>query len=607
VAVIVATVLVAVTTIVLVTVGTISHLAERRRELSRLHRDLSAEADQLMDSLALPVWNIDRAQIDKILDSVAGMRNVAAVVAQAAGRTHARVRDEQWRFVAANGPPRRADLLSEQRPILFAGEPIGTVRVYASRRFVDERLRASLLSSIGTIVLVDLLLSLSVYAILWRSVLRPLGAVEQYAQTVSADGAENVSMPLDGDAANELVSLRTSIQSMVQLLAQRYSALQQESAARMEMEDARRRAEAEELRLSNELAQSAMEWRQTFDTVVTPIVITDPDGTIGRVNRAALELSGRAEEEILGVRVPEVGAGEPWTTAAQLVSSIEPWDSVATAETRDARGRTWELSIAHFATAREGADRFIVVFWEITGIVDLQESLRRSANLSAMGALVAGVAHEVRNPLFGISATLDAYDAELREPAFEGFAPTLRREVRRLTDLMQELLEYGKPSVLALAHGTVDAVIGAAIVARLSSARAAGIALENLVTGSEATLLIDRSRLQQVFENLIDNAVQHSHPGGRVRIRSNPVEQGGRRWVELLVEDDGSGFPARDLDRVFEPFFTARRGGTGLGLSIVQRIVEEHSGKVTAGNRPEGGAVVAILLPLADATAKVVA
>jgi signal transduction histidine kinase len=568
VAMIVATVLVAVTTIVLTTSATMSHLSERGREMERLRRNLAAEAEQLADSLALPVWNIDRAQIDKILDGVAAFPDVAAVTVNAAGRTHVRVRDKGWHFVAQNGLTPPAGLLAEERAIAFGGERIGTVRVLASRRFIEQTLRSSLWSMINMIVLVDLLVVLSVYTILWRSVLRPLGAVEQYAHAVSEEGAENIEMALDPGAANEFVSLRSSIHSMVGLLA-----------------------------------HSAVEWRQTFDTVLTPILITDRGCSVRRANRAAVELSGVREEALLGRRMDDIGRGEPWTTASRLVTSTGPLDSLAAAVIDDGRGRTWEVSIARFLAARDGADCFIIVFWEITRIVDLQESLRRSETLSAMGTLVAGVAHEVRNPLFGISATLDAYQAELSAPGFEPFEATLRREVRRLTDLMKELLEYGRPAVLTLAQGSVGKVIDAAIEARQSTARAAGVELENLVPQSESTLLIDRSRLQQVFENLIDNAVQHSRGGGRVRIRSTPVEHGGRQWMELLVEDEGSGFPEHNLERVFEPFFTARRGGTGLGLSIVQRIVEEHSGKINVANRPGGGAVVTILLPLADAAA----
>jgi PAS domain S-box-containing protein len=565
VAVIVATALVAVTTIVLATFATFSHLSERRREMDRLRRAVSVEADQLADSLALPIWNIDRPQIDKIVSGVGSMPNVYAIAVVAAGQTHARIRGPDWQFKTWDGRSHPQGLLTGERPIRFSGELIGTLRIYVTGKFVDEALRRSLWSRVVAIVLVDLLLSLSVYAILWPSVLRPLGRIEQYAQAVSATGADAGMPPGTGGAA-ELTSLGSSIHSMVHLLA-----------------------------------ESATEWRQTFDAVVTPILITDRNGSICRFNRAALELTTVSEVDLVAKRVEHLGSGEPWSTAAQLVSSMPPHDSVASAETRDGQGRTWEIAITHFATPGNGEDRFILVLWEITGIVELQESLRRSETLSAMGTLVAGVAHEVRNPLFGMSATLDAYREELSRPGFELFHATLRREVRRLTNLMQELLEYGKPSVLSLERESVPEMIDEAIESRAAAAHTAGVEVENLVAKDGVTLLIDRSRLQQVFENLIDNAVQHSPSGSRVRIRSRPVEQAGRRWIELLVEDEGRGFPPQDLDHVFDPFFTAREGGTGLGLSIVQRIVEEHSGKVSAANRPDGGAVVTILLPVADA------
>jgi signal transduction histidine kinase len=114
-------------------------------------------------------------------------------------------------------------------------------------------------------------------------------------------------------------------------------------------------------------------------------------------------------------------------------------------------------------------------------------------------------------------------------------------------------------------------------------------------------LLMDPSRMQQVFENLIDNAIQHSDPGMTVHIDGSVVDHAGRNWVECRVEDEGPGFAPQDFERVFEPFFSQREGGTGLGLSIVQRIVEEHSGRVVAVNRPEGGASIRVLFPLGGA------
>jgi signal transduction histidine kinase len=111
---------------------------------------------------------------------------------------------------------------------------------------------------------------------------------------------------------------------------------------------------------------------------------------------------------------------------------------------------------------------------------------------------------------------------------------------------------------------------------------------------------MDRDRLRQVFENLIDNAIQHSTAGHAVTVSAHEARQGNQVWVECAIEDEGRGFTTDDLPQVFEPFFTRRQGGTGLGLSIVQRIVEQHAGRVTAANRPQGGARLTVRLPRAE-------
>jgi signal transduction histidine kinase len=105
---------------------------------------------------------------------------------------------------------------------------------------------------------------------------------------------------------------------------------------------------------------------------------------------------------------------------------------------------------------------------------------------------------------------------------------------------------------------------------------------------------MDRRRLLQVFQNLIENAIQHSPQGGVITVTAKVVPEGAHPWIECAIMDSGPGFRKEDLPRIFEPFYTKRRGGTGLGLSIVQRIVEEHHGRIVADNRPEGGAIVTV-------------
>jgi signal transduction histidine kinase len=106
---------------------------------------------------------------------------------------------------------------------------------------------------------------------------------------------------------------------------------------------------------------------------------------------------------------------------------------------------------------------------------------------------------------------------------------------------------------------------------------------------------MDRTRLMRVFENLLENAIQHSPRGGQVSVEVRRAD-GSVDAIECVVEDSGPGIAAEDLPHVFEPFFTRRKGGTGLGLSIVQRIVEQHGGEVLVANRPHGGTAVTVRL-----------
>jgi signal transduction histidine kinase len=110
--------------------------------------------------------------------------------------------------------------------------------------------------------------------------------------------------------------------------------------------------------------------------------------------------------------------------------------------------------------------------------------------------------------------------------------------------------------------------------------------------------MMDDKRLPQVYSNLIKNAIQHSSSGATVDIEAEEINLDNRLWVECRVKDSGTGFQIEDLPRVFDPFFSQRRGGTGLGLSIAQRIVQEHGGKITASNRSEGGAEIIVRIPV---------
>ena len=129
-------------------------------------------------------------------------------------------------------------------------------------------------------------------------------------------------------------------------------------------------------------------------------------------------------------------------------------------------------------------------------------------------------------------------------------------------------------------------------------AETARVELVNRIYNELPDLMIDRRRLSKVFVNLIENAIQHSSAGGIVSVEANEIIDGNQRWIDCAVRDSGPGIQAEDVPKIFEPFFSKRRGGTGLGLAIAHRIMAEHGGKLIADNNPERGACMTARFPV---------
>lgn len=347
-------------------------------------------------------------------------------------------------------------------------------------------------------------------------------------------------------------------------------------------------------------AAAAEEWRSTFDAVDVLVVLLDGAGRVIRLNRAAAEACRLTFGEALGRPLEALATGEPWRTAVRALSRLGGGGTRVAEVVRDpASARTWGLSIIRFRLPASEDARTALVARDLTEVTRLEESLRRRENMAAMGALVAGVAHEVRNPLFGISSTVDALEARGGPAgAMPRHLETLRSQVERLGKLMNDLLEYGRPRALERWPENLAAVVADASRACDYLLQDAGAGIEIQVQGELPLVPADRKSVVQVFQNLLENALRHSPPGASVEVElgaSGP----GDAFVRALVRDRGPGFALADLPRVFEPFFTRRQGGTGLGLSIVRRIVEQHGGEVEARNHPGGGAEVIVWFPTA--------
>jgi signal transduction histidine kinase len=228
-----------------------------------------------------------------------------------------------------------------------------------------------------------------------------------------------------------------------------------------------------------------------------------------------------------------------------------------------------------------------------------ERDLLRAEQLAAVGHLAAGVAHEVRNPLTGIKFLVEgALRRPNPTPLTEEDLQLIRQEVVRIERTVQGLLDFARtPAPDRRPHDLRQLVAEAAAVAR-GRAEAKPVALKVVPPPEPLPASVDRDQFLSLTTNLLFNAIDATPPGGEVVVRTTHAPG----ILKVEVTDTGPGISPAVAGRLFTPFVTTKPNGTGLGLTIAQRVAREHGGKLTAANRPEGGACFTLTLPRGDET-----
>ena len=338
-----------------------------------------------------------------------------------------------------------------------------------------------------------------------------------------------------------------------------------------------------------------------LETLGALVVVMDRDGRIVHWNRACQETTGYTLAEVRGSHV---------------------WDRLLVPEETDGVKRVFkELQAGFFPNkhnnfwiAKDGARRTIA--WSNTALLDahglvqyvigtgidmtregeLAEELKRSEHLASIATVVAGIAHEIRNPLNTAQLQMTILNRQLSRPGLPDTAgarktsDAVRTEMERIAALARDFLEFAKPRKIH--RSTVDLCMLARDVIRLCmpEAEAGGVSLG--VDGPEKLMAhVDQGGIKQVLLNLVRNAYEVAPSGGQVRVRLSADNE----TVMIRVEDDGPGIQA-PVNRLFEPFFTTKENGTGLGLSVTYGLVTDHGGDISVESNP-GRTVFAVSLP----------
>jgi len=264
---------------------------------------------------------------------------------------------------------------------------------------------------------------------------------------------------------------------------------------------------------------------------------------------------------------------------------------------KDARGRN------------VGATLF---FKDLTRVEQLEERERLRDRLAALGEMAAAIAHEVKNPLAGIEVMAGLLKRQLTEsPDAQTVLADIIKEAKMANVIVQEVLAFVRPLRLQVEDIAVADVIRDAITMAESHASLKG-EVEVRVDLPEALRPIqgDPHQLRQIFINLLTNGFEAMGGIGTVEIAAvaidgdddgGPADHGTGPTIQITVSDNGPGIPPEVMERIFSPFFTTKPQGSGLGLAIVRKIVDAHDGRIDVGERPGGGTVFRVTLPVRSA------
>jgi signal transduction histidine kinase len=231
----------------------------------------------------------------------------------------------------------------------------------------------------------------------------------------------------------------------------------------------------------------------------------------------------------------------------------------------------------------------------------LEVQLRRAERAGAMGRLASAVAHEIRNPLNYVSLSVDHLRSSFRpsDPdragEFDSNVDQIKEEMRRVNALVTEFLDFGRPPRLRIQPCRSEEILQEVVRFTAPRAEQQKVGVELNLEGNLPLLRADSEGLRTCFLNLVTNGIQAMPRGGTLELRA---ETAGPGQVRFRVKDSGVGISERDLERIFEPYFSTKEAGVGLGLAITQRIIQDHGGRIEVFSQSGAGTEFCLVLPV---------
>ncbi len=339
------------------------------------------------------------------------------------------------------------------------------------------------------------------------------------------------------------------------------------------------------------------------------VILTDEDDRIVMFNPAAEVLTDLSQAQAINRSCDEVFGATP--TVPAMVRRTRRLGQVQSAGEEvlyvGRRRIQVRLSCSPIWGDFPSVEGVALVIQDLSYQRKLEDEARRNETLARLGGLVAGLAHEIKNPLGGIKGAAQLLARRFADDAQVGeYTGVMIREIDRLSRLLEQLLTLGTPVAPNPVPLNVHKLLHEVLALMATELKRQEIRVRLEIDPSVPDVRGDEPMLIHLFLNLVKNALEAMPARGSLRIVTR-VETDfhilrrpltGEKFMRVEIADNGPGFPDNEVDRVFEPFFTTKARGSGLGLAICERIVAVHGGDIRAANQPGGGGVVTVNLPL---------
>jgi nitrogen fixation/metabolism regulation signal transduction histidine kinase len=464
-----------------------------------------------------------------------------------------------------------------------------TYKQFGEKDFLRKPLKASFILTLTVVLLLSLLAAWYGAIFTAQKLVQPIQDLVKGTRAV-AEGDLDTRLPLTSH--DEMGFLVHSFNDMTKRLRR----------AREDQSRAQQAAETERTNLAVILARLS-----------TGVVSLEPDLRVRTANRAAGMILGEDLEPSVGLTLAELGEGRSGdgllrqfveSCRARLAAGDVEWREQLTFKSGSSGRRVVMCACTPLPGEGNAPGGYVLVFDDITAMLQAQRE-------AAWGEVARRLAHEIKNPLTPIRLSAERMRLKLMPSMNEKDAQLLDRgtetivqQVEAMKEMVNAFSEYARaPRFEMSALGLNKLVIEVTDLYR-AQVVGRGVRLRVSLDPALTTVVADQGRLRQLLHNLLTNAVEalEGRPDGEISIATHLATRDDAHVAEVVVEDNGPGFPRELIGQVFDPYVTTKARGTGLGLAIVRKIVEEHGGGIEADNRPEGGARVRVGLPASDST-----